>query len=73
MYITPITVKDSFSQFPVQKRKTGNYRTWLPTLKANLENEEFMAEQENYEQELWNKLSSSEKSQRGGDNRCKKK
>ena len=25
MYITPITVKDSFSQFPVQKRKTGNY------------------------------------------------
>ena len=55
------------------ERKIGNYRTWLPTLKANLENEEFMAEQENYEQELWNKLSSSEKSQRGGDNRCKKK
>ena len=54
------------------ERKIGNYRSWLPRIKENLKNPEFLKEQELYEQELWNKLNSSEKGQTGG-LRCKKK
>lgn len=55
------------------ERKIGNYRTYFPTLKANLENKEFLEEQELYTQELWSKLNHSEKRQNQGAKKCKKK
>lgn len=68
----PKNVMQSHGYNEQLERKIGNYRKWLPRIKENLKNPEFLKEQELYEQELWNKLNSSEKGQMGG-LRCKKK
>lgn len=54
------------------ERKIGNYKTKLPELQSDLENDEYLALQALYEEELWNKLSTSLRKQ-GGVEKCKKK